>query len=160
MATLFTGVMAAVKGASLSQVLALGGSAVSAAGSIQAGKAQAATAEFQAKQLEAQGRAERAAASLEASEEDRQKRLVMSRARAVAATSGGGQDINLLGEIEEEGTLRALNATWEGEEAAKGRKAQAAASRFEGGQYKRAGFLNATKTLLGGGASFYEKYGT
>lgn len=159
MAQLFTPIMTAIKGASFGQVLAAGGSAISAAGSIAAGKSQAAAAEFQARQLEEQAKAERASASLEAENEAKQKKLVLSRARAVAAASGGGQDINLLGDIEEEGTYRQMLAVWGGEERAKGRRAQAAASRYEGRQYKRAGFLEGAKTILGGGVSFLERYG-
>ena len=159
MAQLFAAVGAAVKGATLSQVLAAGGSVVSAAGSIASGNAQKATADFQARQLDAQATAERASASLEAEQEAKQKRLVASRARAVAAASGGGQDIGLLGEIEEEGTYRQMLATWGGEERAKGRQAQAAAARMEGKAFRRAGFLAGAKTLLAGGASFMERYG-
>lgn len=158
MAGLITTVGAAIKGASLSQVLAAGGSVVSGVGAIQAGNAQKATADFQAKQIEAQGKAEAAAASLQAENEDRQKQLVLSRARAVGAASGGGVDVNMLGQIEEEGTLRTLNATWQGQEALKGRQTQAAATRVEGSMYKKAGFLKGATTLLGGGASFFEKY--
>lgn len=159
MAQLFAPVLTALKSTTLAQTLAAGGSAVSALGAIQAGKSQAAAAEYQARQLEAQGKAERAAASLEAERESKQKKLVLSRARAVAAASGGGQDIELLGDIEEEGTYRTLLALWGGEERAKGRKAQAAAARFGGQAYKRAGFLDGARTILGGGASFLERYG-
>lgn len=159
MATLFTTVVTALKGATLGQTLAAGGSVLSAVGSIQAGKAQQAASEYQARQLEAQGKAERAASSVEAANEARQKRLVLSRARAVGADSGGGVDLGIIGDIEEEGTYRTLTALWSGEERAKGRKAQAAASRFEGRQYRTAGLLEGIKTLSGGGASFMERYG-
>lgn len=158
MAGLITGAIAAVKGASLSQVLAAGGSVISGAGAIAAGNAQKSAAEFQARQLEAQGKAEAAAASLQAEQQDREKQLVLSRARAVGAASGGGVDVNILGQIEEEGTLRTLNATWQGQEAMKGRQTQAAAQRMEGDAYKKAGFLKGATTILGGGASFFEKY--
>lgn len=157
--TLFTSIASVFKGASFGEVLAAGGSVVSAAGQIAAGKNQSAIANYQAQQLEQQAKAERAAASLEAENEAKQKRLVQSRARAVAAASGGGQDIGLLGDIEEEGTYRQMLAIWGGEERAKGRQAQAAAARFEGKAYKRAGFLEGAKTILGGGSSFMERYG-
>jgi len=159
MATLMATVGAAIKGASLSQVLAAGGSAISAVGAVQAGNARNAAAQFEAKQLEQQGKAEQAAASIKARNEAEQKRLVMSRARAVGAASGGGQDLGLLGSIEEEGTYRQLAAIWEGDEAAKGRKAQAAASRLEGKSYKTAGWVDGAKTILAGGSSFLQRYG-
>ena len=157
--TLFASIGTAIKGASFGQVLAAGGSAISAIGSIKAGQDQKALAEFNAKQLEAQGAAERAAASVEAENAAKEKRFLLSRARAVGAASGGGVDIGLLGDIEEEGTYRQMAAIWGGEEAAKGRKAQAAAQRFEGKMYKRAGLLEGAKTLMGGGSSFLERYG-
>lgn len=141
-------------------ILSGAGAAVSGLGAIQAGKQQAAAAEFQARQLEASGKAEMAVAQREAQEQRRQKELVLSRARAVAAASGGGQDIPLLGAIEEEGELRALTALWEGDEAAKGRKAQAAASRFEGRQAKKAGYVRGGTTILSSiGQTFQEKFG-
>ena len=133
-------------------------SAISSIGAIQAGRSQQAASNYQAAQLEAAAKTERAVAQREAMEERRQKDLMISRARAVGAASGGGQDISLLGEIEEDAELRALTAIWQGEEAAKGRKAQAAASRFEGQQLKRAGFTKGVSTLLAGATTFADKY--
>lgn len=155
----FVGLKTALSGITLGQTLAAGGTILSAMGSARAGRDQQRASEFQARQLEEQGKAERAAASVEAANEARQKRLVLSRAQAVGAASGGGLDLDLMGDIEEEGTYRTLTALWSGEERAKGRRAQAAASRFEGAQYRRAGLLEGVKTLAGGGASFMERYG-
>ena len=110
---------------------------------------------------------ENASAQRKAAEETRQKELVLSRARTVAAASGGGQDIALMGSIEEEGTMRSLTALWEGSEAAAGRNAQAAATRFEGSQAKRAGAVKGIASLAQGAStiadnwpqkSMYEKY--
>lgn len=159
MATLIAAVGTAVKGAGLSTILSTAGSAIGAVGAIQSGNAANAAAQHQAAQLEAAGQTERAIAQREAEENRRQARLMQSRARAVGAASGGGIDLDLAGDIAEEGEYRALTSIWEGEEAAKGRKAQAAAARFEGKQAKKAGYLKAGKTLLSGGASLFEKYG-
>lgn len=160
MAGLIATASAAVKAASLSTILSVAGSAVGGLGAIQSGKAQQASSEYQAAQLEAAAKTERATAQREAKEERRQASLLQSRARAVGANSGGGIDFELAGDIEADGEYRALTALWEGEEAAKGREAQAAASRFEGRQAKRAGLLRAGGTILGGaGRSFLEKYG-
>lgn len=158
MATLAAAALTAIKGASFSTILSAAGSAVGAVGAIQSGNAQNAAAQYQAKQLEASGKAEQAAAQREAEEQRRQSRLMQSRARAVGAASGGGIDLELAGDIEAEGEYRALTALWEGNEAAKGRRAQAAASRFEGKSAKKAGYLKAGRTILGGGSSLYEKY--
>lgn len=158
MATLMATAAAAVKAASLGTILSAAGGIVSTVGALAQGSAAKASSEYEAKQLEAQGLAENAAAQREAQEERRQKEIMMSRARAVGAASGGGLDFELAGDIEEEGEYRALTALWEGEEAAKGRKAQAEAARFDGKQAKKASLFKAGKTLLGTGTSIYEKY--
>ncbi len=145
--------------ASAAPAIALGGTLLSTVGAIQAGNAQKAASNYQAAQLEAAGNTERASAQRQAVEEKRQSDITLSRARLVGAASGGGQDIHLLGQIEEDGALRAATAMWEGEEAAKGRKAQANAARFEGSQYQSAGYLKGASTLLSGGSSFLENYG-
>lgn len=154
-ATLFTGLIAKLGAGG---ILSAGGTILSTAGAIQQGKAANAAAQYNAKQLEASGKAENAAAQRKAVEQTRQKELVLSRARTVAAASGGGQDIALMGQIEEEGTMRSLTALWEGEEAAKGRNAQAAGARFEGSQAKRAGAIKGLSILGEGVGSLYDKY--
>lgn len=159
MATLIGPAIAALKASGVATALAAGGTILSTVGAIQQGNAANRAAEFNAKQLEAAGKAEYAASTLEAAEENRQKELALSRARAVGAASGGGQDIALMGAIEEEGVMRGQNILWQGEEAMKGRKNQAAATRFEGRQARNAGYLKAGSTLMSGGASFFEKYG-
>lgn len=157
-ATLFAAAMTSIKGASLSTILSAGGAAVSAVGAIQGGRAQDAAAQYQAAQLEAAGKSEMAVSQRQAEEDRRQSRLMQSRARAVGAASGGGIDLELAGDIEADGEYRALTSLWEGTEAAKGRRAQASASRFEGTQAKKAGVFKAASTILGGGSSLYEKY--
>lgn len=139
--------------------LALGGTAISTVGQLQAGAAEQQAANFQAAQLTQQAQAERASSQAEAQEERRQKELRISRARAVAAASGGGQDFDLLGDLEEDGELRALTALWEGEERARGRKLQAASARQTGRNRKRASIFKTGSTLLQGGASFLDNYG-
>ncbi len=158
MAALTTSI-AALSKSGLGTALFAGGTALSAVSQVQAGNAQQAAAEFQARQLEQQATAERAAASVEAGERRQETMLLMSRARAVGAASGGGIDFFGLGDLAEEGARRERMAVWQGEERAKGRSAQAAASRFEGQQMARAGRIGAFSTALSGGASFLEKYG-
>ena len=159
MAQLFAAIPALIAKAGIGTILQGAGAAVSGIAAIKAGKAQQAASNFQAAQLDASAKAEQASAQRVAQEERRQKELVLSRARAVGAASGGGQDIPLLGAIEEDGEYRALTALWEGDEAAKGRRAQAAASRFEGKQYRKAGFVKGASGILGQvGQSFSEKY--
>jgi hypothetical protein len=151
--------LSAMKGAGLAKTLQVGGTLLSSVGAIQAGNNAARAAEFNARELEEKGKAERAIASKKAVEKRRRKEIVLSRARAVAAASGGGQDLDLLGDLEEEGEYNAQMAIWQGEEAARGRKNQAGATRFEGRMAKRASRFKAASTLLDGfGDSLAEKY--
>jgi len=148
----------ALKAVGIGNALAVGGTVLSAAGAAQQGRAAQAAANYQAAQLDAAAKTERASAQREAMDERRQKELMISRARAVGAASGGGQDMQLLGDIEEDGELRALTAMWQGEEAAKGREQQADSSRFDGAQARKAGRIKAATTLLSGGSSLFERY--
>lgn len=158
MATLIPTVMTAIKGFGVANALMAGGTILSGAAAIQQGNTARATSNYEAQQLEAQGKAEMAASQREADNESRQNALVMSRARAAGAASGGGIDYDLMGDIGGEGEYRALTALWQGGEAAKGRNQQAANARLEGKQQQRAGRVNAFNTLLQGGTSLYEKY--
>jgi len=159
MAALFAGALAAVKTAGVGGSLMAAGTVLSGAGAIQQSQAAKASSEFTAKQLEASGTAERAAASLQAGEEAKKKELVISRARAVGAASGGGQDYALLGALEEEGTYRTLFANWQGEEAAKGRQAQADATRADGKSESTAALYGGlANTLVSGGNTWQAMY--
>ncbi len=146
--------------AAIGKIAMIGGTLLSSAGAIQAGKQQQAAASYQADQLEASGKAEFAASQRKALEERRRSDLAISRAKAVGAASGGGQDLNLLGAIEEEGTYNTLAAEWEGKERMAGRNAQGAAARVEGKNARKAAVLSAGTTLLDGAYSFYNKYAT
>lgn len=143
------------------------GTILGSAGAIQQGNAASATANYTAAQLDASAKTERATSQREAINQRMQKDVVMSRARAVGAASGGGLDLDLMGDIEEEGEYRALTALWEGEERAKGRNAQAAGVRASGQFKKRAGGVRAFSTGLTGFSTilsnadptFLEKHG-
>lgn len=149
---------AAAAAAKAAPFLQAGGTLLSVGGLVQQGKAQDAATDYNARQLEAQGKAEQAAKIQEAKQANREKELMLSRARAVGAASGGGQDYDLLGDIEEEGAMSELALLWQGEEARKGRNSQAAVSRFEGLNKRRASMFNVGSTLLSGGSSFFENY--
>lgn len=151
---------AGVGGSTLGTLLSLGGTALSAVSSIQAGNAQAAAANFQARQQEQAAKTERASSQREAIEDRRQGRLLMSRARAAGAASGGGIDFEGMGAIMSEAERRALTSLWGGEERAKGRETDAAATRFEGQQQRKASRIEGFGTLLTQGASWLDNYGT
>lgn len=174
----------------MAETLAIAGTAVSAIGTLvgsdaqatQAryeGKAQQKLANYQAAQLNQQAGQQRVTSQLQAIEEQRKARLAQSRAKAVAAASGGGTGgsvATILSRLASEGDLNANAATYEGEEAARGLEAQAAAERSSGSyanaasryaakNIRRAGYLSAAGTLIGGGAklysmdpTFYSKY--
>lgn len=145
--------------AGIAKIASIGGTILSSVGAVQQGNAAQASANYQAAQLEQQGKTERALSSKKAAELERRKRVEQSDARATGAAFGGGVDYDVIGDLEEFGELDALTALWEGEEAAKGRNAQAAAARAEGRFQKRASRTKALSTLIDGGTSYYDKYG-
>lgn len=149
----------ALKGAGLAKSLEIGGTILGGVGSIAAAGAASSAAAFEARQLEAQSKAEQAAAQREALEERRAARLVQSRARAVSAASGGGVDYELLGDLEEEGELRFQTAIWAGKERAASKRLAAEGARLDGRSRSTAYKLQAGQTLLGGTGSLMEKYG-
>ena len=149
----------ALKGMGLAGALQAGGLAVGAAGTVNSINAQNRAASFEARQITAQGKAEQAEATQAAREESRKKDLLVSRARAVSAASGGGLDLELIGDLEGEGEYRTLTALWQGEEAMKGRKAQAASRIASGRAGAKASAIRGFGGALTGGASLMDKYG-
>lgn len=158
---LITPALTAVKTAigTTAGALQVGGTILSTAGAVKAGSDANSVAKWQAAQMEEQAKAEQAAASQEAENRRKDADLILSRARAVGAASGGGIDYNLMGDLEEEGAYRVGLAIAEGDERAKGRRLDAAATRAEGRMQKSAAFLKGGRTILGGTASLMEKYG-
>lgn len=158
--------------------LMVGSTVLSAVSQAQQGKAQQkimnaqaaqtqSIADQQAKQLEYKAGQERAVAQQKMIAQGQQKRLAQSRAQSLAAASGGSLDpsvINILGDLEAEGSYNQGVTMYEGEEAAKGNEYQAALTRsqgtaqanidrFTGKVYKQAGYMGATTTLLSGASS-------
>lgn len=169
----------------MAQALAVAGMVAGTVGTLVSSESQAAAAKaggkdanrvakWEAAQLERNAGQERAAAQRQAIEENRQGRLAMSRARALAGSSGAGVTdptvTNILADLAAQGETNALTALWEGEESARNMEFQAAGRRYEGGQAKaagdytakatrRAGYLDAVGSVLDGGSDFYTKYG-
>lgn len=145
----------------------------SAAAAKSEGQASQALAEYNARQLRYKAGQERAVSQQRAIDERRQARLAGSRARAVAAASGGSATdptvMDILAALRGEGEYNAQSALYEGDEAAKGLEAQAnnaiaegqyaaATGRYKAKAIKRAGYMETVGTVLEGGASFYDKY--
>jgi hypothetical protein len=139
--------------------LQLASTALSAGSTIASGRQSLAHGNFVARQHEAQGRAELASASRKAADIEKQTRYVTSRAKAVAAASGGGPVPALVSELHGEGHQRALTALWEGKDANAGAKTHAEAARISGrsSMWKHVG--DATGTIIENAPSLYEKYG-
>lgn len=146
-------------GLTLSAVLATVGTGLSVVGQMQSANQQRAAMDYQARQLEAKAKAEQAVSIKEAEAIRRRGMLDISRARAVAGASGGGQDFDLLGDLAAQTELDALTAQWEGTEAASGLKDRASAARFEGRQMQTAGRWGAMTSAVSGGATLYDRYG-
>lgn len=149
----------ALSGMTLSTGLQAAGTAMTAIGGVKAANEQKKLAAYNARQQEEQGKKEYAAATLKADRLAKQKELEISRARAVAAASGGGQDYSLLGDLEEEGFYNTRLAIWEGEEALRGRRNQSAATRYEGKTAASRQMFKTAGRLLTAAPSFYEQYG-
>lgn len=146
----------------IGKVLAGAASAVSAVGTIAAGSAQNASAEFQAKQLDQQAAEEKAASQREAARVKKERDFILSRQQAVAAASNLGaldetvQD--LAGDVVQEGAFQERMVRYGGDERAKGRRMQAAAARMEGAAAKTGSYFSAGGTILGGLGSFASDY--
>ena len=95
-------------------------------------------AQFKSAQLEQQGIAEQASAQQAFLERRRQSRLLESRAKAVAGSSGGGVGdptaLNIISGLAGEGEFGAQSALFEGESAASLLNTQSALALYEGEQ--------------------------
>lgn len=142
----------------LSTILGLVGAGASAAGTLAVGAARKSAADYQAAQLEQQGKEEKAAAQREAERAKKETNFVLSRQQAVAGASGLGaldetvQD--LAGDVATQGAVNEGMILYGGEERAKGRRAQAAASRMEGKAAQTGSYFGAVGTLMDGVGSF------
>lgn len=135
------------------------GPALSAVGHVIEGNQAAADAKFVAKQLKQQSKAAMATATFQANDLRRQKTLLESRARAVAASGGGSaSDVNVvdaISSIAREGESRALQALYNGREASKGLSLQAAGANASGRNMRLAKHFRAATTLFAPGFGRY-----
>ena len=156
---------AAIKSAAVAATSSVGGAAaaggtiLSTVGAIQAGKSQQAMANYQAKLADKRAKEEKALSIKTSRETRRRGRIAASRARAVGAASGGGVDWDLMEDLDEETEIRAMNAIWEGQSRYDDLQAQAGEARARGKAAKKAGYLKAAGTLLGGADNLMYKYG-
>lgn len=129
-----------------------------------------AAAEFEAGQLEQQAGQTEAASQRTRLEEDRQGRLVQSRAIALAAASGASASdptvMKIVSGIASESAYRQNVALYEGEEKARQLRIGAAADRFSGDigaaaslSQGRALSLQAAGSAVSSGSSMFARYG-
>lgn len=142
--------------------LAAGATALNAYGRYRAGDSAKKAAKFEAAQLERQANERKAVSQRQAMEYDRQGRLQMSRALAVAAASGGGASdptvMDVMGDIAGETNYLKMTALYEGEEQAKTLGMAAGLRRQEGDLAKEAGKIGAASSILSGATSMYSRF--
>jgi hypothetical protein len=147
----------------LATIGSLAATAVSAVGTIAAGRAQKQAADHRAAQLEVEAKQERATAQQDALAVARKKRLELSRLQAQAAASGfGAADptvLDLAGEAAKYGTLQQQLARYGGDVRAETLISSAEASRAQGTAAMRNASFNAAGTILGGVSSMFRRYG-
>jgi hypothetical protein len=133
------------------------GSAVSAVGMVQQGRAQSAAAEANAQAMETQAAQERLAAGAREESFRRETRQFLGTQRAALAQAGVGlsgsaYDVARTSAVNAE--MDALNIRYEGELAARGLQGQAAMSRFDGKQARTAANWGAGAALLQGASNY------
>lgn len=130
---------------------------------LAAGDAAKQQADYQAKQLEAQGKMEQAAAQAEGQELAQKRDLALSRQKTEAAASGfSATDPSTLAEADRifrYGTLQQRRAEFGGLSRRANLDAQAAGRRIEGKLAKQASRTQAISTLAGAGTSVAKIYG-
>ena len=148
--------------AGIGTIVSLASTAFSALGTLAEGRQAAATAEFEAKQREAQAKESRAVGQQAALERRREQRLLISRQLAVAAKAGGAGDpgvIDIFAETAGEGEYNVLAELYKGETRARGLETAAEVRRLEGKQAKTASFFKAGSQIFSGASSLYKKFG-
>lgn len=134
----------------------VGGTALSAMGTLAGGEAAERSAELDALQLEQAAEDVFATGTRQASGARREGRFVTSKARSAIAASGAASDagtVEMLAKIESEADYNSLSALYEAKTEAKGLRSKAAARRYEGRAAKRASRFTALGGALLGGAA-------
>ena len=136
---------------------------------VQSAARKKAGADFAAAQLEQNAGQQEAASQRAAQDVSLQNQIGQSRLIALAAAQGGATTdptvMLLRSRMAAEGAYRASQALYQGSEAARGMRAQAAAQRYQGemgvedaASANRAAQISGLASLVKTGSSFYEKY--
>ena len=140
----------AIIGLVMSMVSAIGG----AMAAKDAGEAQKAAADYNAKVMEAQAQSEREAAAFEETQQREQAAKMRARQKVAYLASGvdlsEGTPLEVLGAQAGEMEMDALAIRYNGEVKAKQSESQARIYRMQGQQAQKAGTINAGSSLLTG----------
>ncbi|WP_037449238.1 hypothetical protein [Sinorhizobium fredii] len=171
MAPLFTPIVSAVGGLGgmfstimpiVSGVGTIAGGMMQAQGQRQAAAAQKANLDYQAKQLEMQGKEELAASQHDAFQQRREKELALSALQARGAASGfettDPTGLQIGEDIEKYGTLQEMMAMYGGRSRRAGLEAEAVGRRAEGAAAVQGAKSAAMGTILGGLTSGFSRF--
>lgn len=141
----------AIETATIKAGLAIAGAAVSAAGAVSQGRAANQAAKFRAAQLQQQADRDRQLAAQQANDQRDAAARQQASLRARVAGSGTtleGTPLAILSDIAGESEFQSLRIAASGETAANRALGEAALTRFEGRNARRAGFIRAGSSLL------------
>jgi hypothetical protein len=143
--------------------IALAGAAVSAMGAIQAGQAQAAQANYNAKVAEINARTAQNTARAKADAQEDQYESLQAKQRVAALKSGLNPDAGSAALVINQETPRNQwldmhNTLWEGKVEGMGLQNKAAGFRAEAKNAKTASYWGAASSIMGGLGSAYSGY--
>lgn len=146
----------------VSGVGTIAGGLMQAQGQRQAAASQKANLDYQAKQLEAQGKEEQAAAQQEMFQKRREKELTLSALQSRGAASGfettDPTGLQIGEDIAKYGTLQEMMAAYGGASRRTGLNAEAVGRRAEGAAAVRGAKSAAMGTILGGITSGFSRF--
>jgi hypothetical protein len=155
---------AAANAGTIASVASLASGGLAAAGSIAQANAAEAAAKAQLGFAEAAAADERAVAGRKAAMKAKETRLLMSRAQAVAADSGGKATdptvLELMGGIAKEGNVASRELMRQGEEAANMTRWQGKMGLANAKTNTGLSYLQATGQLMSGVSDAFTKYGS
>lgn len=149
--------------AAFAPYLAAASTAFAVGTAIHQGDVAKVQSEIRARELREDANATQAEAQRAAIQRRRQGVFAASRARAIAAASGGGVTDTtadtLIGRIETQTDLNVLNALYEGDTTARGLRDSARKVIREGNAARKASRYRALGSAIRGASSFYDKFG-
>lgn len=138
------------------------GAITTASAQRNAGKAAQNEADYEAQMANIQAGQEQAASQRTMLDKQREKELAQSTLQARAASSGGGaldpSVVNIMGDLESQGTLNEQNALYTGDSKAAALRQSAALKTYSGQVANANGQQASTATLVSGASSMLAKY--